>query len=160
IELEDNLIEAKLSTGKDDIFIVTKEGMSIRFDEDDVRAMGRAARGVKGVTLSKDDKVVGMEVISKDSKETILIVTENGFGKRTRMKKYRLQNRGGMGLITQKTTDKAGFVVSARLVTDKHQILLTTNNGQAIRMRCSDISVISRNTQGVKLMDLKDGEFV
>jgi len=160
IELEDNLIEAKLSNGKDDIFIVTKEGMSIRFDEDDVRAMGRAARGVKGVTLGKDDKVVGMEVISKDSKETILIVTANGFGKRTSMEEYRLQGRGGVGLITQKTTDKVGSVVSARLVTDKDQVLLTTNNGQSIRMRCSDISVISRNTQGVKLMDLNDGEFV
>lgn len=160
IELEDNLIEARISNGKDDIFIVTKDGMSIRFDEDDVRAMGRAARGVKGVTLAKDDKVVGMEVIAKDSTETILIVTSNGFGKRTSMEEYRLQNRGGMGLITQKTTDKTGYVVSARLVTDKHQILLTTNNGQAIRMRCSDISVISRNTQGVKLMNLKEGEFV
>jgi DNA gyrase subunit A len=160
IELEDNLIEAKLSNGKDDIFIVTKEGMSIRFDEDDVRAMGRAARGVKGVTLGKDDKVVGMEVISKDSKETILIVTANGFGKRTSMEEYRLQGRGGVGLITQKTTDKVGSVVSARLVKDTDQVLLTTNNGQSIRMRCSDISVISRNTQGVKLMDLHEGEFV
>ncbi len=149
-----------MSTGKDDIFIVTREGMSIRFDEDDVRAMGRAARGVKGVTLGKDDKVVGMEVISKDSKETILIVTENGFGKRTSMEEYRLQGRGGVGLITQKTTDKVGHVVSACLVTDKNQILLSTNSGQSIRMRCSDISVISRNTQGVKLMDLNEGEFV
>jgi DNA gyrase subunit A len=160
IDLEDNLIDAKVSTGKDDIFIVTKEGMSIRFDEDDVRAMGRAARGVKGVTLGKDDKVVGMEIISKDSKETILIVTANGFGKRTSMEEYRLQGRGGVGLITQKTTDKVGHVVSARLVNDKHQILMTTNSGQAIRMRCSDISTISRNTQGVKLMNLNEGEFV
>lgn len=160
IELDDNLIDAKVSTGKDDIFIVTREGMSIRFDEDDVRAMGRAARGVKGVTLGKDDKVVGMEVISKDSKDTVLIVTENGFGKRTSMEEYRLQGRGGVGLITQKTTDKVGHVVSACLVTDKNQILLSTNSGQSIRMRCSDISVISRNTQGVKLMDLNEGEFV
>lgn len=160
IELDDNLIDAKISGGKDDIFIVTREGMSIRFDEDDVRAMGRAARGVKGVTLGKDDKVVGMEVIAKDSKETILIVTENGFGKRTSMEEYRLQGRGGVGLITQKTTDKVGFVVSACLVTDKNQILLSTNAGQSIRMRCSDISIISRNTQGVKLMNLKDGEHV
>jgi DNA gyrase subunit A len=160
IDLEDNLIDAKVSTGKDDIFIVTKEGMSIRFDEDDVRAMGRAARGVKGVTLGKDDKVVGMEIISKDSKETILIVTANGFGKRTSMEEYRLQGRGGVGLITQKTTDKVGHVVSARLVNDKLQILMTTNSGQAIRMRCSDISTISRNTQGVKLMNLNEGEFV
>lgn len=160
IDLDDNLIDTKISSGKDDIFIVTREGMCIRFDEEEVRPMGRAARGVKGVNLSKTDKVVGMEVISKDSRETILIVTDKGFGKRTVMEEYRPQGRGGMGLITQKTNDKVGFVVSARLVTDKDQILLTTNAGQAIRMRCSDISVISRNTQGVKLMDLNEGEFV
>lgn len=160
IDLDDNLIDAKVSSGKDDIFIVTKEGMSIRFEEDDVRAMGRAARGVKGVTLGKDDKVIGMEVVAKDSKETILIVTDKGFGKRTVVDEYRSQTRGGVGLITQKTTDKVGHVVSARVVTDKDQILLNTNAGQSIRMRCSDISVISRNTQGVKLMDLNEGEFV
>ncbi len=160
IELEDNLIDAKVSNGKDDIFIVTKEGMSIRFDEDDVRAMGRAARGVKGVNLASSDKVVGLEVVAKDSKETILIVTEHGFGKRTVIDEYRSQSRGGVGLITQKTTDKVGFVVSARLVKDQHQILINTNSGQSIRMRCSDISVISRNTQGVKLMNLNEGEFV
>jgi DNA gyrase subunit A len=159
-ELEDNLIDAKVSTGKDDIFIVTREGMSIRFDEADVRPMGRAARGVKGVSLGKDDKVIGMEIVGKDSKETILIVTENGFGKRTVMEEYRLQGRGGIGLITQKTTERVGKVVCARLVTDSDQVVLTTNAGQAIRMRCSDISVISRNTQGVTLMHLKDGEHV
>src|SRR6185312_14525179 len=124
IDLDDNLIETKLSSGKDDIFIVTREGMAIRFDEDDVRPMGRAARGVRGVSLSKDDKVVGMEVVAKDSKETILIVTENGMGKRTSIEEYRLQGRGGVGLITQKTTDKSGFVVSARLVKDSDQVLL------------------------------------
>lgn len=159
-DLDDNLMDTKISNGKDDIFIVTKEGMSIRFDEDDVRGMGRAARGVKGITLGKDDKVVGMEVVSKDSKETVLIVTANGYGKRTSMDEYRSQSRGGVGIITQKTTDKVGSVVSARLVTDKNEILLMTNSGQSIRMRCSDISVISRNTQGVKLMDLNEGEFV
>jgi len=160
IDLEDNLIEAKISSGKDDILIVTRDGMAIRFDESDVRAMGRTARGVRGIALAKDDKVVGMEVVTKDSKETILIVTEKGLGKRTVMEEYRLQGRGGMGLITQKTTERAGQVVSARLVTDKDQILLTTNTGQAIRMRCSDISVISRNTQGVTLMNLNEGEVV
>ena len=160
IDLEDNLIDAKVSTGKDDIFIVTKDGMSIRFDEEDVRPMGRAARGVKGVNLTQDDKVVGMEIIAKDSKETILIVTEKGYGKRTVIDEYRSQSRGGMGLITQKITDKVGSVVSARLVTDKDQILINTNRGQSIRMRCSDISVISRITEGVKLMNLNEGEFV
>src|SRR5205823_6553620 len=140
IELEDNLVEAKLSNGKHDIFIVTREGMSIRFDESDVRAMGRAARGVKGVTLGKDDKVIGMEIIEKESKETILIITSNGYGKRTSMDEYRSQSRGGVGIITQKTTDKVGHVVSACLVNDKQQLLVTTNAGQAIRVRCSDIS--------------------
>jgi len=160
IELDDNLIDAKISDGKEDIFIVTKDGMSIRFDEADVRPMGRAARGVRGISLAKDDRVVGMEVIAKDSKETILMVTKNGYGKRTSMEEYRTQSRGGVGLITQKTTDKVGDVVSARLVEDKIQVLLMTNNGQAIRTRCSEISVLGRNTQGVRLMDLKDGEYV
>lgn len=160
IDLEDNLVDAKVSTGSNDIFIVTKEGMSIRFDETDVRAMGRTARGVKGVTLGKDDKVIGMEVITKDSKETILIVSSNGYGKRTPMDEYRSQSRGGVGIITQKTTDKTGHVVSARLVQDNQHLLVSTNTGQTIRMRCSDISIIGRNTQGVKVMDLRDGEFV
>ncbi len=160
IELEDNLIDARVSSGKNDIFIVTKEGMSIRFDEGDVRGMGRTARGVKGMTLAKDDRVIGMEVISKDCKDTILIVTSKGYGKRTSMEEYRTQSRGGVGIITQKTTDKVGEVVSARLVHDHQQILVMTNNGQAIRVKCSDISVLGRNTQGVRIMDLKDGEAV
>lgn len=159
-DLEDNLIDAKVSYGTSDIFIVTREGMSIRFDESDVRGMGRSARGVKGVTLGKDDIVVGMEVVSKDSKETILIVTEKGYGKRTSMEEYRRQSRGGVGIITQKTSSKVGKVVSARLVDENSQILMMTNNGQAIRIKASDISIVGRNTQGVRLMDLKDGEFV
>ncbi|MBX3020486.1 MAG: DNA gyrase subunit A [Bdellovibrionales bacterium] len=159
-DIEDNLIGANVSTGKDHIFIVTREGMSIRFPEEDVRPMGRGARGVRGVSLAETDRVVGVEVIAPDSKETILIVTEKGFGKRTVMDEYRIQGRGGMGVITAKTTDKAGMVVTAKLVTDKDQILLTTNSGQAIRIRCSDIRVCGRNTQGVKLMNLNEGEYV
>ncbi len=159
-DLDDTLIDSKISQGANDIVIVTREGMSIRFDENDVRGMGRTARGVKGITLGKDDKVVGMEIVNKDSKETILIVTDGGFGKRTQMDEYRTQSRGGVGIITQKTTDRVGLVVSARIVNDDTQILVTTNNGQAIRVRCSDISVMGRNTQGVKIIDLKDGEHV
>jgi DNA gyrase subunit A len=160
IDLEDNLIDAKVSTGVNDIFIVTKEGMSIRFDESDVRAMGRTARGVKGVTLGKDDKVIGMEIVAKDSKETVLIVSANGYGKRTPMDEYRSQSRGGVGIITSKTTEKTGHVVSARIVHDKQNLLVSTNTGQTIRTRCSEISIIGRNTQGVKVMNLKEGEFV
>lgn len=159
-DLDDNLIDAKISNGNDDIFVVTKDGMSIRFDENDVRAMGRTARGVKAVALAKDDRVIGMEVVSKDSKETVLIVTKNGYGKRTSMDEYRVQSRGGVGIITQKTTDRVGDVVSARIVKDDDQMLLMTNNGQAIRSRCKEVSVLGRNTQGVRLMDLKGGEFV
>lgn len=160
IDLGDNLIDAKNSNGKQDIFIVTKQGMSIRFDEEDVRPMGRAARGVRGINLSEDDKVIGMEVIDKESKETVLMVTANGYGKRTSMEEYRPQSRGGVGIITQKTSDKVGELVSARLVTDNNQVLITTNKGQSIRIRCAEISVLSRNTQGVRLMDLKDDETV
>lgn len=159
-DLNDNLIDAKTSSGKSDIFIVTKEGMSIRFDEGDVRAMGRSARGVKGVTLGKDDIVIGMEVVDKESQETILIVTEGGYGKRTALPEYRTQSRGGVGIITQKITDKVGPVVAARAIRDEDEIIITTNEGQAIRMKATDISVLGRNTQGVRLINLKDNEYV
>lgn len=160
IELDDNLSDAKISTGNDDIFIVTKDGMSIRFDENEVRPMGRTARGVRGISLAKDDRVVGMEIVTKDSKETVMMVTKNGYGKRTSMEEYRHQGRGGVGIITQKTTDRVGDVVSARIVNDTEQILIMTNNGQAIRTRCKEISILGRNTQGVRLMNLKDDEYV
>ncbi len=154
-DLDDNVIDAKISDGQSDIFIATKEGMSIRFNEDDVRPMGRSARGVKGITLSKEDIVIGMEIIQKDSKDTILIVTEGGYGKRSDVSEYRIQGRGGVGIITQKTTDKVGLVVGARKVIDKHDLIITTDNGQNIRMKVSDISILGRNTQGVRLINLE-----
>ncbi len=159
-DLNDGVIDAKVSYGDCDIFVVTQEGMSIRFDENDVRVMSRVARGVKAVTLGKNDKVIGLEVIPKGCKDTLLIVTSKGYGKRTPIDEYRIQSRGGVGIITQKTTDKVGVVVSTRMVRDEDQLLVTTNKGQAIRMRCSDISVIGRNTEGVRLMHLHEGEHV
>jgi DNA gyrase subunit A len=159
-DLDDIVIDAKISNGKSDIFIATREGMSIRFDEGDVRAMGRSARGVKGVTLAKDDVVVGMEIFDKVSKATILMVTENGYGKRTPLEEYRTQSRGGVGIITQKTTDKVGKVVTTRSVLDTDQVMITTDKGQVIRMICSDISVVGRNTQGVRLINLNPDEKV
>ncbi|MBK7845288.1 MAG: DNA gyrase subunit A [Bdellovibrionales bacterium] len=159
-DLDDIVIETKISTGSNDIFIVTKEGMSIRFDESDVRAMGRSARGVKGITLGKEDKVIGAEVIEKAAQETILIVTKGGYGKRTPLSEYRTQSRGGVGVITQKITEKVGPVVAARSITDQDEIIISTNEGQAIRMKATDISVLGRNTQGVRLIDLKDQEYV
>lgn len=160
IELDDHLCDAKISSGHDDIFIMTKDGMSIRFDEDDVRGMGRTAKGVKGISLAKDDYVVGMAVVAKESKETILMVTRNGFGKRTSIDEYRRQSRGGVGIITQKTTDKVGDLVASKMVTDAQQILLMTNKGQAIRTGGAGISVLGRNTQGVRIINLKEDEYV
>ncbi|MEQ1876330.1 MAG: DNA gyrase subunit A [Bdellovibrionia bacterium] len=158
IDLTDSLVAAKLSTGKDDIFIATKEGMSIRFDEEEVRAMGRNARGVKGITLEKDDEVVGVEVFPKDTKETVLMVTSMGFGKRTTLDEYRPQGRGGMGLITQKRTERTGYVIGTHVVTDANDIMIITDKGQIIRTNCKEISILGRNTQGVKVIGLNEGE--
>ena len=159
-DLDDKVIEASLSNGTDHIFIVTKDGMSIRFVEDEARARGRVAGGVRAVSLADGDKVVGVQVVAPDSKETVLIVTNKGFGKRTVMDEYRIQGRGGMGVITQKTSERVGTVVTAKIVTDKDQVLLTTNNGQSIRFKCSGIRPRGRNTEGVRLMNLKDGEYI
>lgn len=158
IDLNDTLVGAKLSTGQDDIFLCTKEGMSIRFNEDDVRAMGRSARGVKGINLSKDDAVIGMEVLPKDSKKTILVVSSLGYGKRTEIEEYRPQTRGGVGIITQKTTDKVGFLIGSLIVSDNDNIMIITDKGQIIRTRCKEISVLGRNTQGVRVIGLNEGE--
>jgi len=157
-DLDDSMIEAKISDGQSDIFIATKEGMSIRFNESDVRPMGRSARGVKGITLGKTDEVVGMEVIEKDSKDTLLMVTEAGYGKRSELPEYRIQSRGGVGIITQKTTDKVGNVVGTKKVQNTHEVILSTDKGQNIRMKVSDISILGRNTQGVRLINLDNKE--
>ena len=157
-DLDDKVIDCKISNGKSDIFVATSEGMSIRFDEGDVRPMGRSARGVKGVTLGKDDIVVGLEILDKASKATILMVTENGYGKRTLIEEYRTQSRGGVGIITQKTTDKVGKVIGTRSVLDTDEVMITTDKGQTIRMNCSDISIVGRNTQGVRLINLNADE--
>jgi DNA gyrase subunit A len=157
-DLDDYVMECKLSDGQSDIFIATREGMSIRFNESDVRAMGRTARGVKGITLGKEDIVVGMEVLEKGTTDTLLMVTESGYGKRSELEEYRIQSRGGVGIITQKTTDKVGLVVTTRKVTNKQELILSTDKGQVIRMKIADVSVLGRNTQGVRLMNLKESE--
>jgi len=160
-DLEDQVVTAQISDGESDIFIATKEGMSIRFNEADVREMGRSARGVKGITLSKDDIVVSMQVLEKNTKDTILMVTTKGYGKRSEVSEYRTQSRGGVGIITQKTTDKVGNVVGTRKVSAVQELILSTDQGQVIRMKISDISVLGRNTQGVRLINLDDKqEFV
>ncbi|WP_413583038.1 DNA gyrase subunit A [Bdellovibrio sp. HCB288] len=155
-DLDDGIIAVKISDGQSDIFIATKEGMSIRFNENDVRGMGRTARGVKAITLAKDDVVVAMEVLEKNTSDTILMVTSKGYGKRSEVGEYRVQSRGGVGIITQKTTDKVGNVVGTKKVSEKHELILSTDNGQVIRMKMTDISVLGRNTQGVRLINIDE----
>ncbi len=160
-DLDDAVCEAKISDGKSQIFIATKEGQSIRFVESDVRAVGRNARGVKGITLSQNDRVIGMEVIEPGTKETLLMVTSKGYGKRSEVEEYRLQSRGGVGVITQKTTDKVGVVVASKKVTSGQELIVSTDQGQVIRMKVEGISILGRNTQGVRLINLDEkAEFV
>ncbi len=154
----DELISVRVSGGDEDIFMTTRGGKSIRFDESDLRGMGRVASGNIGIRLEGDDEVVSMEVIREGA--TILTVTENGFGKRTRTEEYRIQSRGGKGILTIKTTERNGPVVYSYQVTDQDQLMIITGQGKIIRLRVGDISVRGRNTQGVKLIDLAEGEQV
>ncbi len=160
-DLEDRVVDCKISDGQSDIFVATREGMSIRFNENDVRPMGRSARGVKGITLADKDTVVAMEILEKNTTDTILMVTTKGYGKRSETGEYRIQSRGGSGIITQKTTDKVGQVVGTKKVSAVQELILSTDQGQVIRMKISDISVLGRNTQGVRLINLDEKqEFV
>ena len=160
IGLEDELLQVKISDGKCSLLAVTKKGQAIRFDEKNVRPMGRTARGVKAVNLSAEDSVVGLEVLPENSNLHLLVCTDRGYGKRVPIEEYRIQGRGGSGIITQKTVGKRGGLVTARVVLDTDDIVITTDQGQTIRMSCSGISKMGRNTQGVRLISLKPGEFV
>jgi DNA gyrase subunit A len=158
---DDSLVNVRLTTGDDDVFLITKNGMSIRFDESQIRSMGRTARGVKGINLSEGDEVVGAAISSKENKDAnMLIITEKGYGKRTSLDDYRSQSRGGVGLITQKITDKVGKVVKAAMVNNSDQVIITTNKGQAIRIKASDVSIYGRSTQGLRIINLNSDEFV
>ncbi len=154
----DKLIGAVLTSGKDEILMSSKEGMSIRFSEEDVRAMGRAARGVRGLDLDKNDKVVSVDLVTPGAQ--LLTVSEFGYGKRTDAEEYRSQSRGGKGIITIKTTERNGSVVSALQVKDSDEIMLVTSGGKLIRLKAAEISVIGRNTQGLRLVALDENEKV
>jgi len=154
----DELIAARITDGTQNIFLASCLGKSIRFHESDIRASGRTSRGVKGIKLGAGDRIVGMEVLSYG--ETLFVATENGFGKRTSINEYTLQARGGKGVITIKTSARNGLVVSILLVEDDDDIIILTETGKLIRIHVNNISKISRNTQGVKLMDLDEGERV
>jgi DNA gyrase subunit A len=158
---KDALIDTKLCRIQDQIFIATCDGKAIRFEAKDIREIGRAGMGVRGINLDKADRVVSMTVLHSDDKNmTLLTVTEKGFGKRTPVKEYREQSRGGKGLINVKVTDKTGVVVGIKLVNETDELILITTKGTLIRTKVGDIKTIGRNTQGVRLIKIKDGEAV
>ena len=156
IEPGDTLIDVKLTTGQNEVVLITRDGMSIRFPEEDVRSMGRPATGVRGITLEKGDEVVALSVV--DSKATLLVAGEHGIGKRTSFEEYRKQSRGGKGIITMKTTEKTGAVVGALTVKNEDEIMLITVGGQMVRTFVKDIREAGRNTQGVKLINLEPND--
>jgi DNA gyrase subunit A len=158
LEDGDEVIGVRLTDGQQELILSTADGQSIRFKEEQVRPTGRGTFGVVGMKLDPDDKVVSMEILTLGF--DILTVAEGGYGKRTQMDEYRLQSRGGKGIITMKTTDKTGRVVGVQQVTEDDQLMLISNKGKIIRMRIKDIRVIGRNTQGVRLIELEEGERV
>ncbi len=157
---DDELIDVRMTDGQDNVVLVTRKGMSITFDEKDVRPVGRTAQGVIGMRVSDSDYVIGMEPIITGSKATLLAITENGFGKRTELDEYRVQNRGGHGVITYKITPKTGEIVGIKIVDGTEDVMLITDTGTIIRMNTGEISVLGRSTQGVTLMRTNDGKVV
>jgi DNA gyrase subunit A len=154
----DQLIATAITSGQDEVFLSTRHGMSIRFGEEDVRAMGRAAVGVRGIDLEEGDAVVGMEILRPQG--MLLTATENGFGKRTGIEEYRVQSRGGKGVITLKVTEKTGAIVGVAQVSEGDDVMLITDSGKIIRMAVDEIRIIGRNTQGVRLIGLQENERV
>ena len=158
---DDELIDVRLTDGEDNVVLVTSKGMCITFDEKDVRPVGRSAQGVLGIRLDEDDFVIGMESILADNKKaTLLAITENGFGKRTELDEYRVQNRGGKGVITYKITPKTGNIVGIRVTNEDDDAMLITNSGTIIRIKVKDLSILGRATQGVTLMRTSENEKV
>ncbi len=158
IEQGDELMDAQICDTTSDVVLATREGMSIRFHQGDVRDMGRVATGVKGIELEKADAVIGMVVIRRDA--TLLVVSEHGFGKRSELNEYRVQKRGGKGIITFKVTDKTGACVALKEVQPDDELMMITRHGIIIRVPVEGIRVIGRNTQGVKVMNLESGDAV
>ena len=157
---DDEVIDVRLTDGEDNVVLVTKGGMSITFDEKNVRPMGRKSQGVIGIRLNDDDEVIGMESIVSGSKATLLAITENGFGKRTELEEYRVQTRGGKGVITYKITPKTGNIVGIRIVNETDDVMLITDTGTIIRLNVGGISILGRSTQGVTLMRTNEGKVV
>jgi DNA gyrase subunit A len=158
IDEGDRLVSTRLTDGIMDVLLASRNGKSIRFPEADVRSMGRVARGVRGMKLEDDDHIIGMEAVCDATAATLVTVTENGYGKRTDLSEYRVQSRGGKGIITIKTSERNGKVVDIKLVNDESDLMFITDRGKVLRTRVDALSVIGRNTQGVRLMVLENGE--
>ncbi|HEU5217182.1 MAG TPA: DNA gyrase C-terminal beta-propeller domain-containing protein, partial [Gemmatimonadales bacterium] len=158
IEDGDELIDVQITDGNNDIVLATRLGMSIRFHESDARDMGRATTGVKGIELDKEDALIGMVVIQRES--TLLVVAENGFGKRSELADYRVQKRGGKGIITFHNTEKTGTLVALKEVLPDDELMMITKGGIIIRVPVEGIRVIGRNTQGVRVMHLDEGDLL
>ncbi|HKW85604.1 MAG TPA: DNA gyrase C-terminal beta-propeller domain-containing protein, partial [Nitrospiraceae bacterium] len=152
----DKLIGVQITDGQREILLGTRQGIVIRFKEDEVRPMGRTAYGVRGITLEEGNEVIGMETITPDSTTSILTVTEGGYGKRTPVTEYRIQGRGGKGIISVKTTERNGLAVGFLQVRDEDEIVLMAAKGKILRCKVDDIRQIGRNTQGVRILDLED----
>jgi DNA gyrase subunit A len=155
---DDELLDAQLTDSNDEIILATKFGYANRFQSQQVRAQGRNTFGVRGITLREDDKVIGMVVVKRNG--TLLVVTENGYGKRTPISDYRLTKRGSKGVITIKTTERNGYLVSIQEALDDEDLLIITSSGKVIRQYVKNIPVISRNTQGVRLITIAVGDKV
>lgn len=159
----DELVSVKLTPGDQHLILVTRDGMSIRFKEEDARELSRAAQGVKGMDLREGDVIVAMETVSADNDcvdNELLIVSQNGYGKRTKISEYSDQNRGGKGLKTLQLTEKTGTIVGAMIVNENHEFMVSTLQGTLIKLRVTDVSLIGRLTQGVRVIRLGEGDLV
>ncbi len=160
IDVGDSLIEARLTDGKRDLLLASRNGKSIRFPETNIRSMGRPARGVRGMNLGEDDEVVSLQSVTDNTSLALVTVTENGYGKRTNIGEYRVQSRGGKGIITIKTSERNGRVVAIKMVDDESDLMFITNRGKLLRTKVKNIRAIGRNTQGVRMMVLEEGELI
>jgi DNA gyrase subunit A len=158
VEEGDSVIDVELADGNSQVFLGTSDGMAIRFEESDVRAMGRTAYGVRGINLREGDEVVAMAVVREGG--TMLTVAQNGYGKRTELEEYRLQSRGGVGIINIQTSDRNGKVVGMAYVHDDDEVMLISQQGMILRMKAGDVRVIGRATQGVRLIEMEEGDQV
>ncbi len=160
IDAGDSLIEARLTDGKRDLLLASRNGKSIRFPETNIRSMGRPARGVRGMNLADDDEVVSLQSVTDNTSLALVTVTENGYGKRTDIGEYRVQSRGGKGIITIKTSTRNGRVVAIKMVDDESDLMFITNRGKLLRTKVRNIRAIGRNTQGVRMMVLEEDELI